>query len=163
MLISLQCDCLATDCKHCRTTTTTAATSFSTTNQSFTSQINFNDSTEDCWFDQRYDPLLQCLCHTSHRRMMIIVALPSSQAVVTEIMSALDAFALSADELDIIMHKIANKQSVVKQDWSKVSREEEEEEFLIDWMPHSLRSISVTTRSKSRSSNTYWSSVRRIC
>ena len=64
--------------------------------------------------------------------MMIIVALPSSQAVVTEIMSALDAFALSADELDIIMHKIANKQSVVKQDWSKVSREEEEEEFLID-------------------------------
>jgi hypothetical protein len=35
-------------------------------------------------------------------------------------MSALDAFPLSPDELDIIMHKIANKQSVVKQDWSKV-------------------------------------------
>jgi hypothetical protein len=35
-------------------------------------------------------------------------------------MSALDAFPLSTDELDIIMHKIANKQSVIKQDWSKV-------------------------------------------
>ena len=41
--------------------------------------------------------------------------------MVTELMSALDAFPLSTDELDIIMHKIANKQSVVKQDWSKVS------------------------------------------
>jgi hypothetical protein len=35
-------------------------------------------------------------------------------------MAALDAFPLSTDELDIIMHKIANKQSVVKQDWTKV-------------------------------------------
>jgi hypothetical protein len=49
-----------------------------------------------------------------------ILVLPSSQVVVTELMSALDAFPLSTDELDIIMHKIANKQSVVKQDWNKV-------------------------------------------
>jgi len=50
----------------------------------------------------------------------LIKVLPSSQVVVTELMSALDAFPLSTDELDIIMHKIANKQSVVKQDWSKL-------------------------------------------
>jgi len=50
----------------------------------------------------------------------LIKVLPSSQAVVTELMSALDAFPLSTAELDIIMHKIANKQSVVKQDWSKL-------------------------------------------
>ena len=50
----------------------------------------------------------------------LVKALPTSQAVVTELMAALDAFPLSTDELDIIMHKIANKQSVVKQDWSKV-------------------------------------------
>jgi hypothetical protein len=37
-------------------------------------------------------------------------------------MSALDAFPLSTEELDIIMHKIANKQSVIKQDWSKVRK-----------------------------------------
>jgi hypothetical protein len=37
-------------------------------------------------------------------------------------MSALDAFPLSTDELDIIMHKIANKQSVLKQDWNKVRK-----------------------------------------
>ena len=37
-------------------------------------------------------------------------------------MSALDAFPLSPDELDIIMHKIANKQSVVKQDWNKLQQ-----------------------------------------
>ena len=35
-------------------------------------------------------------------------------------MSALDSYSLSTDELDIIMHKIANKQSVIRQDWSKV-------------------------------------------
>jgi hypothetical protein len=51
----------------------------------------------------------------------LVKALPTSQAVVTELMSALDAFPLSTDELDIIMHKIANKQSVIKQDWSKVN------------------------------------------
>jgi hypothetical protein len=51
-----------------------------------------------------------------------LLALPTSQAVVTELMSALDAFPLSTDELDIIMHKIANKQSVIKQDWSKVNK-----------------------------------------
>jgi hypothetical protein len=50
----------------------------------------------------------------------LVKALPTSQAVVTELMSALDAFPLSTDELDIIMHKIANKQSVIKQDWSKL-------------------------------------------
>ena len=50
----------------------------------------------------------------------LVKALPSSQAVVTELMSALDASSLSTDELDIIMHKIANKQSVIKQDWSKL-------------------------------------------
>ncbi|CAF1140892.1 unnamed protein product [Adineta steineri] len=50
----------------------------------------------------------------------LIKSLPSSQLVVTELMSALDAFPLSTDELDIIMQKIANKQSVVKQDWSKL-------------------------------------------
>ncbi len=49
-----------------------------------------------------------------------LLVLPSSQAVVSELMTALDAFPLSTDELDIIMHKIANKQSVVKQDWSRV-------------------------------------------
>ncbi|CAF4932480.1 unnamed protein product, partial [Rotaria socialis] len=49
----------------------------------------------------------------------LIKVLPSSQVVVTELMSALDAFPLSTDELDIIMHKIANKQSVLRQDWSK--------------------------------------------
>ncbi|CAF3904570.1 unnamed protein product [Rotaria magnacalcarata] len=47
----------------------------------------------------------------------LIKVLPSSQVVVTELMSALDAFPLSTDELDIIMHKIANKQSVLRQDW----------------------------------------------
>jgi hypothetical protein len=50
----------------------------------------------------------------------LVKALPTSQAVVTELMAALDAFPLSTDELDIIMHKVANKQSVIKQDWSKV-------------------------------------------
>ena len=50
----------------------------------------------------------------------LVKALPTSQAVVTELMSALDASGLSSDELDIIMHKIANKQSVIKQDWSKL-------------------------------------------
>jgi len=50
----------------------------------------------------------------------LVKTLPTSQAVVTELMSALDAFPLSTDELDIIMHKIANKQSVIKQDWTKV-------------------------------------------
>lgn len=50
----------------------------------------------------------------------LIKALPTSQAVVTELMSALDAFPLSTNELDIIMHKIANKQSVLNQDWTKV-------------------------------------------
>lgn len=48
------------------------------------------------------------------------LVLPSSQVVVTELMLALDAVPLSPEELDIIMHKIANKQSVVKQDWTKV-------------------------------------------
>jgi hypothetical protein len=52
----------------------------------------------------------------------LIKVLPSSQVVVTELMSALDAFPLSPDELDIIMHKIANKQSVVKQDWNKLQQ-----------------------------------------
>ncbi len=51
-----------------------------------------------------------------------LLVLPSSQVVVTELMSALDAFPLSTDELDIIMHKIANKQSVIKQDWNKVRK-----------------------------------------
>ncbi|CAF0896295.1 unnamed protein product [Rotaria sordida] len=50
----------------------------------------------------------------------LIKVLPSSQVVVTELMSALDAFPLSTDELDIIMHKIANKQSVLRQDWNKL-------------------------------------------
>lgn len=50
----------------------------------------------------------------------IVKALPSSQAVVTELMSALDASSLSADELDIIMHKVANKQSVINKDWSRL-------------------------------------------
>lgn len=53
---------------------------------------------------------------------IIYLVLPSSQAVVTELMLALDAFPLSTDELDIIMHKIANKQSVLRQDWTKVSK-----------------------------------------
>ncbi|CAF3462757.1 unnamed protein product [Rotaria socialis] len=52
----------------------------------------------------------------------LIKVLPSSQVVVTELMSALDAFPLSTDELDIIMHKIANKQSVLRQDWSKLTQ-----------------------------------------
>lgn len=50
----------------------------------------------------------------------ICVALPTSQTVVTELMLALDAASLSTDELDIIMHKIANKQAVIKKDWTKV-------------------------------------------
>ncbi|CAF4289116.1 unnamed protein product, partial [Adineta steineri] len=50
----------------------------------------------------------------------IVKTLPTSQTVVTELMSALDAFPLSTDELDIIMHKIANKQTVLKQDWNKL-------------------------------------------
>ncbi|CAF4252289.1 unnamed protein product [Rotaria sp. Silwood2] len=50
----------------------------------------------------------------------LIKILPSSQVVVTELMSALDAFPLSTDELDIIMHRIANKQSVLRQDWNKL-------------------------------------------
>jgi hypothetical protein len=62
-------------------------------------------------------------------------------------MSALDAFPLSTDELDIIMHKIANKQSVIKQDWSKVSICFSKTILYIQ--------ILVTTWSKSRSSSTY--------
>ena len=50
----------------------------------------------------------------------VFLALPTSQAVVSELMLALDAYPLSTDELNIVMHKIANKQSVIKQDWSKV-------------------------------------------
>jgi len=50
----------------------------------------------------------------------LVKSLPTSEAVVTELMSALDAFPLSTNELDIIMHKIANKQSVLKQDWTKL-------------------------------------------
>ncbi|CAF0838966.1 unnamed protein product [Adineta ricciae] len=50
----------------------------------------------------------------------LIKALPSSQLAVTELMCALDAYPLSTDELDIIMQKIANKQLLVKQDWSKL-------------------------------------------
>ncbi len=85
----------------------------------------------------------------------LVKALPSSQAVVTELMSALDAFPLSTDELDIIMHKIANKQSVIKQDWSKVYTKIKlfyifDQYFIL---------ILVTTWSKSRSSSTYWSSI----
>jgi len=49
-------------------------------------------------------------------------ALPTSQAVVTELMLALDAYPLSADELNIVMHKIANKQSVVNKDWTKLQQ-----------------------------------------
>jgi hypothetical protein len=55
----------------------------------------------------------------------IVLALPTSQAVVTELMQALDAFPLSTDELDIIMQKIANKQSVVNRDWAKVNNKPE--------------------------------------
>lgn len=51
---------------------------------------------------------------------VLFLALPTSQTVVTELMLALDAVSLSTDELDIIMHKIANKQSVLKKDWTKV-------------------------------------------
>jgi len=76
-----------------------------------------------------------------------LLVLPSSQVVVTELMSALDAFPLSTDELDIIMHKIANKQSVIKQDWSKVSIRFSKTILYIQ--------ILVTTWSKSRSSSTY--------
>jgi hypothetical protein len=66
-------------------------------------------------------------------------------------MSALDAFPLSTDELDIIMQKIANKQSVVRQDWSKVRDRKKNPNFF------PIRLL-VTTWSKSRSSSTYWSS-----
>jgi hypothetical protein len=58
---------------------------------------------------------------SSFHLLSFVAVLPSSQLVVTELMSALDAYPLSADELDIIMQKIANKQFVVKQDWNKVS------------------------------------------
>jgi len=84
------------------------------------------------------------------------LVLPSSQVAVTELMSALDAFPLSTDELDIIMHKIANKQSVLKQDWNKV-RKTKKNFFFIDFF---CIQILVTTWSKSRSSSTYWSSIR---
>lgn len=47
-------------------------------------------------------------------------ALPTSQAVVSELMLALDAYPLSADELNIVMHKIANKQAVINKDWTKL-------------------------------------------
>lgn len=47
-------------------------------------------------------------------------ALPTSQAVVCELMLALDAYPLSADELNIVMHKIANKQAVINKDWTKL-------------------------------------------
>ncbi|CAF3179719.1 unnamed protein product [Rotaria socialis] len=50
----------------------------------------------------------------------IVKTLPTSQTVVTELMLALDAVTLSTDELDIIMHKIANKQAVIKKDWTKL-------------------------------------------
>ena len=50
----------------------------------------------------------------------VLLALPTSQAVVSELMVALDAFPLSVTELGIIMHKIANKQLLIKQDWTKV-------------------------------------------
>lgn len=52
----------------------------------------------------------------------IVKSLPSSQVAMTELMLALDAYSLSADELDVIMHKIANKQAIIKQDWSKLQQ-----------------------------------------
>jgi len=61
------------------------------------------------------------LIYSSFVFIKIVLALPTSQAVVTELMQALDAFPLSTDELDIIMQKIANKQSVVNRDWAKVN------------------------------------------
>lgn len=51
----------------------------------------------------------------------LVKTLPSSKVVVSELMTALDAFALSSDELDLIAHKITNKQSILKQDWSKLT------------------------------------------
>lgn len=51
----------------------------------------------------------------------VVKTLPSSKVVVNELMTALDAFALSTDELDLIAHKITNKQSILKQDWSKLT------------------------------------------
>jgi hypothetical protein len=65
-------------------------------------------------------PVKQQVSTVSPKIADLIKVLPSSQVVVTELMSALDAFPLSTDELDIIMHKIANKQSVIKQDWNKL-------------------------------------------
>lgn len=50
----------------------------------------------------------------------LIKTLPTSKTIVTELMSAFDAISLSTDELDIIMHKIANKQSVLNKDWTKL-------------------------------------------
>lgn len=73
--------------------------------------------------------------------------LPSSQLVVTELMSGLDAYPLTTDELDIIMQKIANKQSVVKKDWSKVRPETSE----CSPSPHT--STVAATGTESRSSN----------
>lgn len=44
----------------------------------------------------------------------LIKTLPSSKVVVSELMIALDAFALSSDELDLIVHKISNKKAILK-------------------------------------------------
>ena len=65
---------------------------------------------------------LFCMPSNSLFDELLFLALPSSQLAVTELMCALDAYPLSTDELDIIMQKIANKQLLVKQDWSKVRR-----------------------------------------
>ena len=52
------------------------------------------------------------------------LALPSSQMVVSELVSVLDAYPLSVEELNVVMYKIANRQAIIKQDWSKVGIKE---------------------------------------
>ncbi|CAF0753192.1 unnamed protein product [Didymodactylos carnosus] len=59
---------------------------------------------------------------TANRPMKMVdfvKALPTSQAVVTELMSVLDTTPLSNEELHIIMYRIATKQ-VVKSEWDKL-------------------------------------------
>ncbi|CAF0845589.1 unnamed protein product [Didymodactylos carnosus] len=58
---------------------------------------------------------------TSKIKMIDLVkALPSTQALVAELMLIFDSMPLSYDELELIMYKIANKQCLIKHDWNRL-------------------------------------------
>ncbi|CAF0785347.1 unnamed protein product [Didymodactylos carnosus] len=50
----------------------------------------------------------------------LVKSLPSTQALITELMLIFDSASLSYDELELIMYKIANKQCLLKHDWNRL-------------------------------------------